>query len=46
MSKGITLSLEEIVALRDLLNTCELEKALEEALEEKEANKKEAKEEE
>lgn len=40
MSKGITLSLEEIVALRDLLNSSELEKAMEEAIEEKEAAKK------
>ncbi|WP_298705867.1 YdbC family protein [uncultured Veillonella sp.] len=35
MTKGITLSLEEIIALRDLLNEVDLEEAMEESLKER-----------
>lgn len=35
MTKGITLTLEEAVALRDLLNEVDLETAMEESLEER-----------
>lgn len=45
MSKGITLSLEEAIALRDILNETDLEAVLEKAIEEK-ANSKEETEEE
>ena len=39
MKKGITLSLEELIALRDLLNESDLETILAEAIEEKQASK-------
>lgn len=39
MTKGITLSLEEIVALRDLLNEVDLETAYEESVAERQAAK-------
>ncbi len=38
MKKGITLSLEELIALRDLLNESDLETILAEAIEEKQAS--------
>lgn len=41
MSKGITLSLEEALALRDILNEADLETVLEEAMEERANSKKE-----
>ncbi|MDU6971244.1 MAG: hypothetical protein E6351_02065 [Veillonella sp.] len=37
--KGITLSLEELIALRDILNESDLEAILAEAIEEKQASK-------
>ena len=40
MKKGITLNLEEIIALRDLLNEINLEEVLEAAIAEKQASKK------
>lgn len=39
MKKGITLSLEELIALRDILNESDLEAILAEAIEEKQASK-------
>lgn len=39
MKKGITLSLEEIIALRDILNESDLESILAESIEEKQASK-------
>ena len=39
MKKGITLSLEELIALRDILNESDLETILAEAIEEKQASK-------
>ena len=39
MKKGITLNLEEIIALRDLLNEINLEEVLEAAIAEKQASK-------
>lgn len=39
MTKGITLSLEEIIALRDLLNETDLEEALNESIQEREDKK-------
>lgn len=44
MTKGITLTLEEIIALRDILNDVDLEAALEESRQECAANKAAAKE--
>lgn len=43
MTKGITLTLEEIIALKELLNEVDLEAVLAEALEERAQAKKEAK---
>lgn len=43
MTKGITLTLEEIMALKELLNEVDLEAVLAEALEERAQAKKEAK---
>lgn len=43
MTKGITLTLEEIIALKELLNEVDLEAVLAEALEERAQSKKEAK---
>ena len=39
MKKGITLSLEELIALRDILNESDLETILAESIEEKQASK-------
>ena len=39
MKKGITMTLEEIIALRDILNSVDLEAALQESIEEKKASK-------
>ena len=39
MKKGLTMTLEEILALKEILNSVDLEAALEEALAEKKANK-------
>lgn len=39
MKKGITLTLEEALLLRDLLNEVDLEQVMESAIEEKAANK-------
>lgn len=39
MTKGITLSLEEIIALRDLLNETDLEEALNKSIQEREDKK-------
>lgn len=39
MKKGVTLSLEEVIALRDILNEVDLEAVLAEAIEEKKASK-------
>lgn len=41
MSKGITLSLEEALALKDLLNEVDLEEAYNESLAERKASKEE-----
>lgn len=43
MTKGITLTLEEIIALKELLNEVDLEAVLAEALEERAQAKREAK---
>ena len=39
MKKGVTMTLEEIIALRDILNSVDLEAALQESIEEKKASK-------
>ncbi|MCF0155882.1 MAG: hypothetical protein HUJ85_02160 [Veillonella sp.] len=39
MKKGVTMSLEEVIALRDILNSVDLEAALAESIEEKKASK-------
>ena len=39
MKKGITLSLEELIALRDILNESDLETILAQSIEEKQASK-------
>lgn len=43
MTKGITLTLEEILALKELLNSVDLEQAMQESLEERAAAKAAAK---
>ena len=39
MKKGVTMTLEEIIALRDILTSVDLEAALQESIEEKKASK-------